>query len=144
MAGKLRWAGDLAADELAGEPIAESDNQELQGIGSWLEMMWWRTADTLGSSVASMDEEAAIVADIGRDNVNDEVLEVATGRIDVLLILVPNDDDVFQVAVGGVYSFYEFTQPASERLDDAAWRQMLRAGDAPDRPEWEEVLFPSG
>lgn len=137
----LRWLAELSLDELAGEAISVADNEELQSIGSWLETMWWRTADQLGGGASSMDEEAAIVADVGRGG--DEVLEVGTGRVDILLILTPNDEGVFQVAVGGVYSFYEFTQPVSERLDDETWRQMLSAGDAPERPAWEDVLFPS-
>jgi hypothetical protein len=35
-----------------------------------------------------------------------------------------------------VYSYYEFLQPASDRLTDEAWRSMLDAGDAPPRPDW--------
>jgi len=56
---------------------------------------------------------------------------------------VPDDDGTFQVAVGGVYSYYEFPVPAGERLTDEAWRQMLDDGEQPDRPFWQEVLFPA-
>jgi hypothetical protein len=54
---------------------------------------------------------------------------------------VPADDGTFQVALGGVYSYYEFTTPSSERLSDELWRSMLDSGEVPDRPSWEMPLF---
>jgi hypothetical protein len=47
------------------------------------------------------------------------------------------------VAVGGVYSYHELATPAGERLTDEAWRAMLDAGEAPERPSWQGVLFPA-
>ena len=69
------------------------------------------------------------------------MLEVGTGRIDRIYVLVPDDEGTFQVAVGGVYSYYEFTSPPGERLTDEAWRAMLDAGEAPERPAWEEAFL---
>jgi hypothetical protein len=69
------------------------------------------------------------------------VLEVATGRFDRIFVLVPDDSGRFQVAAGGVYSYYEFTSPPGERLTDGEWRAMLDAGTAPARPSWEEVII---
>lgn len=137
---ELRWFAGIAKDELAGRPISARDNAELEGFGGWLEQVWFRTADQTKSGASSTDEDSAIVADIGRSF--DKVLEVGTGRIDTILILVPDDKGRFQLAEGAVYSFYEFTQPVSERLDDTAWRQLLDKGDQPARPTWENVLFP--
>lgn len=56
-------------------------------------------------------------------------------------ILKGCDQGTFQVAVGGVYSFYEFWQDESNRLTDEEWRAMLVAGTEPARPAWQEVLF---
>jgi hypothetical protein len=139
---ELRLFAALSEDELAGRPISAADNGQVDGFGGWLEQMWFRTADQTSGGAASADEDAAIVADVGRGD--DEVLEVATGRIDKILILVPDDRGRFQLAVGGVYSFYEFTQPVSDRLDDTAWRKLLDDGDQPPRPSWEDVLFGRG
>jgi hypothetical protein len=47
-----------------------------------------------------------------------------------------------EVAVGGVYSYYEFTQPVSDRLTDEAWRDMLDRDAAPGRPTWERPVLP--
>ncbi len=147
----------LAADELVGLPIEmgslpqdrafyATDNEWLRSIGGKLEGFWWRTGDRVNTSRPIRDDDAAIIADIGRGvdllKGTDEVLEVGTGRIDRIFVLVPDDAGQFHVASGGVYSFYEFRQPTSERLTDEQWWAMLRAGEEPDRPGWQDPLFP--
>ncbi|MGD8682808.1 MAG: DUF3160 domain-containing protein [Chloroflexota bacterium] len=149
--------GRLAADELAGKPIEmgelpqnrafyATDNEWLRSIGGTLEGFWWRSGDRLNSNRPIRDDDAAIIADIGRGidlaKGIDEVLEVGTGRIDRIFVLVPDDEGAFHVATGGVYSFYEFRQPTSERLTDEQWWRMLRRGEAPERPSWQDPLFP--
>jgi hypothetical protein len=144
----------LAADELAGLPIDKgqgrqawkSDNEWLRRIGGELEGFWWRSGDDLDTSRPIRDDDAAIIADIGRgvDLVRgtDEVLEIGTGRIDRIFVIVPDDEGEFHVATGGAYSFYEFPWPTSDRLTDEQWWEMLRKGEAPERPAWQEPLFP--
>jgi hypothetical protein len=92
-----------------------------------------------GRSGASPDDVAALVTDI-MSNPTD-ALEIGTGYIDQLYVLVPNDEGAFQVARGGVYSFYELWVPRDERLTDEEWRDRLAAGDAPDRPAWSEEII---
>jgi hypothetical protein len=46
------------------------------------------------------------------------------------------------VATGGVYSFYEFRQPTGQRLTDESWWAMLRKGEEPERPAWQDPMFP--
>ena len=134
--------GHIAEDELAGLPISDADNQWLNGIGSLLEALWVRTSDwdpDLGGP-SPADEKAALIADIARSSF--AYLEIGTGWIDTIRVLVPNDQGEFQVASGGVYSYYEFWQSADEgRLTDEEWRQMLADGEAPARPAWQSVLF---
>jgi hypothetical protein len=149
----------LAADELVGKPIEqgqgsrqkrafwESDNEWLRSIGGALEGFWWRTGDKIRSNRPIRDDDAAVIADIGRgvdlEKGTDAVLEIGTGRIDRIFVLVPDDAGDFHVATGGVYSYYEFSRPTEEgRLTDEQWWEMLRKGEAPDRPAWQEPLFP--
>lgn len=56
-------------------------------------------------------------------------------------MIVPDSNGGFQVAKGGVYSFYEFWQDPADRLTDEQWRALLDSGDAPERPEWAEVFL---
>ncbi len=134
------FAARVATDELAGRAISKADNRRLLYIGGELEDLWWRTSDAPVGSPPSPDDASAIVADIasGRDRASGtiSVVEVATGYVDQLLVLVPDDKGKFHVALGGVYSYYEFHQPVSDRLTDEAWRSILAAGEAPARPAW--------
>jgi hypothetical protein len=129
----------LARDELAGQPISEEDNERLTHVGGELEAWFWRTSDQASTGESEADQDAAIVADVASSAKG--VLQVGTGRIDRIYVLVPDDEGAFQVAVGGVYSYYEFTSPSGERLTDEAWRAMLDAGEAPERPAWQEAFL---
>ena len=141
----LARLGRIAGEELRGLPISQADNDWLEGIGSVLEALWIQTSDwddTLGLPSAD-DTDAALIADIMRSTA--AYLEIGTGRIDRIMVLVPNDRGHFQVAVGGVYSYYEFWQDADlGRLTDEEWRAMLDGGQAPQRPGWQSSLFGGG
>ncbi|MFA5785384.1 MAG: DUF3160 domain-containing protein [Actinomycetota bacterium] len=140
----------IARDELAGKSISDGDNKRLSSIGGTLEVLWLfcdlGSQRSLSEETAGpqTDDEAAIVADIlrGKDRSNRDVaVEVATGRVDRLYVLVPGEGGKFEVAVGGVYSYYEFLQPIADRLTDEAWRDMLDKGKAPSRPAWEQPIL---
>ena len=128
----------LASDELAGEAISERDNEWLKTIGGRLESLWWRTSD-LDSNLGLNDDLTAIIADIAA--ADEMAVEIGTGYVDRIYVLVPDDEGHFQIATGGVYSYYEFLQPVAERLDDETWRQMLADGEQPPRPAWEDPIF---
>ena len=106
-----------------------------------LEALWVRTSDQSSEQYAPItDLDSAIIADIASGP--DGVLEIGTGRFDRLFVLVPDDAGRFQVAAGAVFSFYEFTVPPGQRLTDETWRARLDSGQAPPRPDWQDVLFP--
>ncbi len=134
----FRFLARIARDELAGAPISAADNERLTHLGGELEARFMQTSDLTDTGVFA-DQDAAIVADIASSSKG--ILEVGTGRIDRIYVLVPDDRGRFQVAVGGVYSYYEFTNPPGERLTDEAWRAKLDAGGAPERPAWEEAFL---
>jgi hypothetical protein len=131
----------VAKGELAGKPLAPADNTRLRSIGDTLASIWFRTAQR--NEAASLPDQAALVADIASSP--SQVLEDADGEIDTLYVIVPDGHGHFELARGGVYSYYEFAQPSSERLTDNDWRAMLVSGKVPARPAWESsfrVLCP--
>ncbi len=132
----------LATDELAGRTISVEDNDWLASIGSVMEALWIRSSDRTGELYDSMpdqDRNAAVAVDIMRTTY--EILEIGTGYFDTLYVLVPRDDGVFQIAKGGVYSYYEFWRDADQgRLTDEEWWELL-ATEPPDRPAWQGPLF---
>jgi len=135
----FEFLGRLASDELAGKPLTKADNDRLRFLGGELEAFWTRSSDLRPSGIATNDQEDALVADLGSSAKN--VLEIGTGRIDRLYVIVPDDSGGFEVAAGGVYSYYEFTTPAGQRLDDGSWHQLLNKKQAPERPAWEKSIL---
>lgn len=131
----FEFLGRIATDELAGKPISKTDNTRLWWIGGELSKIYWLTSDQTVGGVSTQDKDAAIIADIASGG--DKVVEIGTGRIDRIFVLVPDDQGNLQVAVGGVYSYYEFPWPIGDRLTDEAWRASLDKGDVPARPSWE-------
>jgi hypothetical protein len=136
----------LAWDELAGAPISAEDNLWLEAIASRFELIWLLAGEDVAASGAQTggfaeapNDIAGVIADIMSNP--SQALEVGTGYIDRIFVLVPNDQGVFQVARGGVYSFYEFWVPRDQRLTDEEWHQMLATGTQPDRPAWSSVFL---
>jgi hypothetical protein len=136
----------LARDELAGASISTEDNLWLETIASRFELIWLLAGEDIEESGAqtggfaeSPNDIAAVIADIMSNPA--QALEVGTGYIDRIYVLVPNDEGAFQVARGGVYSYYEFWVPRDQRLTDEEWRQALAAGTQPDRPAWTSVFL---
>lgn len=62
------------------------------------------------------------------------VLEAATGEARLMLIAIDGPKHA-TVYVGPVSSYYEFWQPAEQRLTDEEWRKRL-ATNPPPRPIW--------
>jgi len=137
--GLDRFFERIARDELAGKPISKADNERLTYIGGELEALYWRTSDLSRQGIPADVDQDAVVADISSSPKG--VLELGTGRIDQIYVLVPDDSGRFEVAVGGVYSYYEFRNPPGRRLTDEEWHALLEKGRAPKRPAWEEAFL---
>jgi len=147
----------MAEKELRGEALSDEEEDIIRFYGRELEHLTMAAADnpdTQEGGFPVMDEEpqAAVIADVATDpdpggtgELGAVVLEEGVGRIDEIHVVVPVVDDdgsvYLQVAKGGVFSYYEFPWPADDRLTDEAWREMLDASEAPDRPEWIESFW---
>jgi hypothetical protein len=136
--GLLRFLDGAARLELADKPLPAATDKRLRSIGDELAAIWWRTSERSNPD-PSIPDQSALVADIASSPQG--ILELATGEIETLYVIVPARDGGFELARGGVYSYYEFTSPPGVRLSDEAWRAMLAAGRAPARPSWEDVFL---
>ena len=121
-------SGQLAAianKELTGELPTEEEFELIRGYGGQLEHFWHEVCkhDADNEYFTSREFPAAIVTDIATDP-NGSVLEIGTGKCSEIYVIVPVEG-VLRIARGSVFSFYQFTQPASERLTDSKWRQMM-------------------
>ncbi len=76
-----------------------------------------------------------------------EYLQLGTGRIDEIHVIVPIGDGRFELATGYVPSYYEFWRSSGEpRLTDEEWRAILDDSDSsplPLRPRWTSSFLVS-
>ncbi len=133
----LTFLLDVSQQELADKPLSQGTYERLKYYGGELEAMTLAAADPQGEGrpFFSEDDQAALVADVATDP-NGQVLEEATGRIFKIYAVVPNGKGGLVIAKGGVFSYYEFPWPMSDRLTDESWRAKVTAGQAPPQPEW--------
>ena len=140
----------MAEKQLRGEPLTPEEYEKIRYYGGDLEHLTMAAADSDSEDPDApkfMDEQpqAAVIADVATDPAPELVLEEAVGRVNPIYVVVPMVDaqgnPYLQIAKGGVFSYYEFPWPLSDRLTDEKWRQMLEQGLAPDLPEWTSSFF---
>jgi hypothetical protein len=134
----------LARKELAAETFSQDDVEWIRGFivkqgrrgcagppyDGWYTSLFYRGPTRCA-------EWSPTIVDV-HTNPNGEVaetLEAGVGDCNFLVAAIDNDGDRM-VYVGPAYSYYEFLQPAEDRLTDEAWGKLLEAGEAPPRPEW--------
>ena len=136
----------ISEKELNNENLNEEEYELIRSYGGQLEHFWLEVNKDEPQFKESTNQEdylnenpAAIVADVATDP-NGLVLEEGTGKIFDIYVVVPVDGKL-RIAKGGVYSYYEFTWPMSDRLTDKKWREMLDLGQAPQLPEWTNAFM---
>jgi hypothetical protein len=131
--------GDMAVKELAGEPLTAEENQL---VTECLGLIECKTEERVDRIPAGEMPKPPIIAAVSGSK--DLVLEVGIGWVDCLYVAVPLEDKV-EVAQGGIFSYYEFKQPRSQRLTDEEWRERLAGSDAPALPSWaSNFVLPDG
>jgi len=125
----------IAEKELTGESLTDSEHSLINSYGDWLETLTIAAADKQQPGGSVHEHEAAVVADVATDPNSGNVLEEGVGRI-YQIFVVAEVDGQLSLTQGGVFSYYEFVWPMSDRLTDEAWRELLNSGQAPARPEW--------
>ena len=137
----LTFLLDVSMKELTGVPLTEIDYVRIMHYGGDLEWLTLEAADMEGEDEYARPYfekiEAALIADVATDP-NGRVLEEATGRIFEIYVVIPDGKGGLVVSCGGVYSYYEFPWPMSDRLTDEAWKDMLERDAQPDRPGWTD------
>jgi hypothetical protein len=135
-----------AEAELLEEPLSEEDYLRIMFIGGELEALTLAASDCEEEGPACRnlsDQQAPLVADIATglspDIAGLAVLEEGVGRPARMFVVLPNSDR--QLAVGAVFTYYEFVVPASERMTDEAWQAMLEEAANPPPPEWTQAFM---
>ncbi|MGI5921824.1 MAG: DUF3160 domain-containing protein [Syntrophomonadaceae bacterium] len=133
---------NISQKELKGLSLSEQEYELIRSYGGQLEHFWLEALRDQGSSGRSQllaDNPCMLVADVATAP-PDTVLEEATGYIQYIYAVVPVEGKL-RIARGGVYSYYEFPWPATQRLTDDQWREMLSDKKAPAVPGWTASFF---
>lgn len=123
----------VAERELLGQPTAASDENALFYTGVELLILTNFFQDNaFGVYQTLFDKQVAAIADVFTDPGSGQVLEEGVGDVLPIYAVVTVNGHRW-LARGGVFSYYEFHQPMSDRLTDDAWRHQTRH---PDQPPW--------
>lgn len=124
----------MSEKELRGEALTEAEYTTIRYIGDTLYDLATFSEEVAGEITSAADERMALVADVHTDPNSAQVLEEAVGDAFPIYVVTLIDGQQ-SVAVGGVFSYYEFKQPMAYRLTDEAWQAM---DPRPPRPAWTE------
>ncbi|MHA1910376.1 MAG: DUF3160 domain-containing protein, partial [Candidatus Kariarchaeaceae archaeon] len=96
--------------------------------------------DEDGHPIYDTNDSPAIIADVFTDPNTMQVLEVGIGEIYELFVIVEDSTGQAFLTRGGVFSYYEFGQPITERLTDETWQEMLQT-ENPAHPTWTQTFL---
>lgn len=79
------------------------------------------------TSLEGFDEASRtdMIADVHTETNTKKVLEVGTGKVDWLIVAHKSKDGRIGIAIGPMFSYYEFAWPMSDRLTDEKWRSEV-------------------
>ena len=132
----------ISEKELSEQALTDDEYELIRGFGVQLEHFWQEVneADSGRTNLKTYEYPAALVTDVATGD--DKVLELGTGKVSTIYVVVPVDGQL-RVCTGPVYSFYQFTQPAANRMTDSEWRGLMGVGlggaksaSAPDVEAW--------
>lgn len=140
---EIQFLESISERELNGGTITTEEYWHIQYWGGTLEQFNLASADRTDATQRDLsDQKAALVADVatGTNDLNSlVVLEQAEGQPTRIYVVLP--DSPLRVALGAVYSYYEFTVPSSGRLTDEAWQAQVEAGTNPPQPDWTQMFI---
>ncbi len=140
----------ISEKELKNTKLTPEEYELIRSYGGQLEHFWMEVnkeamaKKELDARNFLNQNPAALIADVATDP-GGEVLEVGTGNIFSIYVIVPVDG-MLKLTRGGVYSYYEFPWPMDDRLTDEKWRGMMGIafdGPTPALPDDKKPTQPA-
>ena len=130
----------IAEKELTGGTITEDEYLVICGFGTTIgELLCFEDGGQYGwgweGPTYNSDDEMPVVADVHTDSNSGTCLEEGVGY-PLRIAVICEIEEQLRVCIGGVFSYYEFEQPISDRLTDEQWIAMLKSESPPELPYW--------
>ncbi|MGA9187023.1 MAG: DUF3160 domain-containing protein [Methanosarcina sp.] len=116
---------EISIKELENKELTDEEYKFIRNFGQNISPML--------ENVDIKSQNSILVADVYTSPAG--VLEEGTGKLNLIVVAYKQPDGRIVLGAGPVMSYYEFWQPAGERLTDKEWRDMLR-NNPPEGPEW--------
>jgi hypothetical protein len=140
---ELKFLQTASEQELAGKELSDDDYWHIQYYGGVLEQFTLAAADSENEMSRDLqDQKAALIADVATGLNKDgqlAALEEAIGQPTKIYVVLP--DSPWRVAVGAVYTYYEFQVSPGSRLTDEDWQAKVESGDIPAAPPWTKFFI---
>ena len=140
---ELTFLQSMAENELNGTEISDDDYFHMLFWGGVLEQFTLAAADTTGNDQRDLsDQKAALIADVATgfdSNGALSALEEAIGAPAKIFVILP--EPPYRIAVGAVFSYYEFPVSVDSRMTDEQWQAMVEAGTNPALPDWTDLYI---
>jgi hypothetical protein len=140
----------IAVKELAAEPLEPSELQflkeaievpEIGGCGERPAWSGWYVKLYYGGSRDALEWDA-LAADV-HTSPKEGVLTVATGGVDLMVAIIDRGEHTMAFA-GPTAQYWELVASDGARMTNLEWKQKLKDGRAPPRPEWTSQWLVSG
>lgn len=118
----------ISKAQLEGTQLNQSDYEFIRNFGEQL--------DSIITGVDTQGKETTLIADVHTDTNTAQVLQEAVGYVKLIIVAYKSPDGHIILGVGPVFSYYEFTQPMSDRLTDEEWKELLKKGHQSNPPTW--------
>ncbi len=122
----------ISEKELNNQSLTQEEYDLIDSYGGQLEEFWIKTNE----GNLNVDS-TAVVTDVATDP-NGFVLEQGVGFVSEIYVVVPINGKL-KITKGGVYSYYEFPWPLSDRLTDKQWAEMCEKKE-PKAPDWTKTF----
>jgi hypothetical protein len=143
----LTFMKSISERELSGGEITPEEYWRIQYFGGSLEAMTvaasdCEQSDTAGAGCRDLaDRKAALVADVATGLAADgSLVALEEGEGSPIPIYVVLPDKPWRVAVGAVFSYYEFTVTPAQRMTDEQWQAQVQNGSNPPAPDWTKMF----
>ncbi|MBN1466676.1 DUF3160 domain-containing protein [candidate division KSB1 bacterium] len=132
---------NIAGKELTDSPLSSDDYLTIFEFGKRLYdiVTFQDEMPSEGPQPGSMEaiDPMPVIADVHYDSNSGTVLEEGVGYPYAIYVVCDIEGQP-TVAKGAGFSYYEFMQPATDRLTDEQWRDMLKKATNPPPPEWTQ------